>query len=344
VEINDEPAPDGTLVEARGEGVQTPVQGNPIEVTEPGKYGGPGGLDPKLVVKGDIEEGTTLTFYVDGVAAETAEWHSGEVTELPLSVTITIPRRPGPGVGPARDTTPPRISNVLLCFEGVTETTADICWVTNEKSTSQVEYWTSPSMLSPLDETLVTEHHVELTGLTPGTTYHYKTMSIDRAGNEAVSDEYSFTTLGKPPEKPAAAFTSKDLSIYPSEVNMGETVTISLTVTNTGTAAGSYKVTLMIDGAVEATEEVTLEAGVSKEVTFTTSKDKAATYSVAVNGLSDSFIVKEKPAPPPPPPPAPPPPEAPPVEVINWPVVGGIIAGVVVVGLLIFFLVRRRAA
>jgi len=194
-------------------------------------------------------------------------------------------------------------------------------------------------MLSTLDETLVTDHHVNLAGLTPATTYHYKTMSKDAAGNLAVSPEYTFTTLGKPP---VAAFTSSDLAISPSEVNIGETVTIRVSVTNTGTASGSYEVTLKIEDVVVATEEVTLDAGASKEVTFTTSKDVAGSYSVAVNGLSGSFTVKEEVAPAPAPPPVPPPPEVKPP--FNWPLVGGIIGAVIVVGLLIFFLVVRRRA
>ncbi|GAH34511.1 unnamed protein product, partial [marine sediment metagenome] len=60
----------------------------------------------------------------------------------------------------------------------------------------------------------------------------------------------------------------EDLSISPSEVDIGEEVTISVLVTNTGSASGSYEVTLKIDGAVEASKEVTLNAGASKEVTF----------------------------------------------------------------------------
>ncbi|GAI51635.1 unnamed protein product, partial [marine sediment metagenome] len=49
----------------------------------------PGGLDPKLVVQGYIEEGTIITFYVKGVSTgQTAEWHNGDVTELDLTVTI----------------------------------------------------------------------------------------------------------------------------------------------------------------------------------------------------------------------------------------------------------------
>jgi len=91
VDINGDPAPIGTQVEAQVEGVVT-GEGNPITVTEAGKYGGPGGLDPKLVVQGEIEGGATVTFYVDGVAADqTWEWHSGDVKELNLTVTSAPP-------------------------------------------------------------------------------------------------------------------------------------------------------------------------------------------------------------------------------------------------------------
>ncbi len=94
-----------------------------------------------------------------------------------------------------RDRTPPQIYDISLC--GIAQTTADICWTTNERSTSQVRYWTSPSILSPLDETYVSYHRVQLTNLAPSTTYYYKTMSKDQSGNLRVSEEYTFTTLEK---------------------------------------------------------------------------------------------------------------------------------------------------
>jgi hypothetical protein len=111
----------------------------------------------------------------------------------------------GGGGGIEIDATPPVISSVSHCYEGVTETTADICWTTNEPSTSQVEYWAGPSMLSPLDGSYVTTHSIQLTGLTSATTYHYKTMSKDMAGNLAVSLEYTFTTLEAAPTTPATS-------------------------------------------------------------------------------------------------------------------------------------------
>ena len=243
----------------------------PQEVTETGTF--------SATLSSGLTANTTYHFRAKAV---------GQGTGYGIDRTFTTSTVPSPGGGgPAADTTPPVISNVGSCFAGVTETTADICWTTNELSTSQVEYWTSPSMLSPLDETRVIDHHVHLTGLTPGTTYNYKTMSRDAAGNLAVSDEDTFTTL----EAPAAAFVSSALRISPTEVNIGEEVTIRVSVTNIGNAAGSYEVILKIEDVVVATEEVTLNAGASEEVTFTTAKDVAGSYSVVVDGLSGSFTV-----------------------------------------------------
>jgi hypothetical protein len=152
----------------------------------------------------------------------------------------------------------------------------------------------------------------------------------------------SFTVLTPPeptptPSEPTptpipaqAAFSVSSLSILPSEVLVGETVTISVSVTNTGGQSDTYKVNLKIDGAVVATKELTVAAGKSESVSFTTSKDAAGIYSVDVNGLTGSFTVK---------PLAPPPPPSKP----NWPLIGGIVGGAIVIGLLIYLLTRRRA-
>ena len=119
-----------------------------------------------------------------------------------LEIKSEVPPSPPSFGGFAPDSTPPRIYNTSLCAIG--NTTADLCWTTNEPATSQVEYWTSPSTLSPLDKKYVTRHRVHLTDLTPGTIYHYKMMSEDRAGNLKVSDKHTFTTLGaKPVPEPA---------------------------------------------------------------------------------------------------------------------------------------------
>jgi len=97
VTINGSPAPIGTSVEARGTGVRTGIEGNPIKVTEAGKYGGPDGLDPKLAVQGDLLlEGATITFYVKGVSTGQTDTFvaGGGPTQIDLSVTIAAPSAP----------------------------------------------------------------------------------------------------------------------------------------------------------------------------------------------------------------------------------------------------------
>ena len=91
-----------------------------------------------------------------------------------------------------------------------------------------------------------------------------------------------------------AAFSVGSLSISPSIVDIGEMVTISVLVANTGGKSGSCKVTLKINGVVEVTKEVTVNAGFSKEVTLTVSKDIAGIYSVDVDGLNGLFTVNEE--------------------------------------------------
>jgi hypothetical protein len=108
IEINGSPAPVGTEVSARGDGVATGVAQNPIETTVAGEYGGGADpLEPKLIVQGNIADGATVTFYVDGFSTgQTAQWHSGEVTEIDLSAIIeegAVPDEPEQPV----DTTPP---------------------------------------------------------------------------------------------------------------------------------------------------------------------------------------------------------------------------------------------
>ena len=103
---------------------------------------------------------------------------------------------------PTVDTVKPTISNITAVAGA---TSAAIRWQTNEPSSSQVEYGTTDSYGSvepavPADDPTggeslgVVDHVVNLTGLEPETTYHYRVKSKDKAGNEAVSEDKTFTT------------------------------------------------------------------------------------------------------------------------------------------------------
>jgi hypothetical protein len=73
---------------------------------------------------------------------------------------------------------------------------ARIFWGKYEPASTQVIYGptTSYGSSSPLDPTMVTAHAVNLTGLAPGTTYHFRTRSIDAAGNIGSMHDLTFTT------------------------------------------------------------------------------------------------------------------------------------------------------
>jgi hypothetical protein len=111
-----------------------------------------------------------------------------------------------------------------------------------------------------------------------------------------------------PPTPAPANFELSSLSISPSEVNTEAPVTIRVLLVNTGETAGSYPVTLKINGATEETKRVDLSGGTERKITFTTTQDTAGTYLVDVNGLSGSFTVTEAAVSPPAPPSLEPPP------------------------------------
>jgi hypothetical protein len=97
VELNGKAAPVGCVIEARGEGVLTGIQGNPLVLTNAGRYGAKTNTEPKLVVQGDLQDGVPLRFYINGVRAmvarpgeswqDTYPFESGLITELNLSAT-----------------------------------------------------------------------------------------------------------------------------------------------------------------------------------------------------------------------------------------------------------------
>ena len=110
IEMDGQPAPVGTIVEARGANVKTGITANPLTTTEVGKYSGPSGNDIKLAVQGNITNGSPIEFYVNGIKAECAvpggAWQSSypfqseAVTELNLRVgqgaTPTVTQQSGP--------------------------------------------------------------------------------------------------------------------------------------------------------------------------------------------------------------------------------------------------------
>ena len=105
----------------------------------------------------------------------------------------------------------------------------------------------------------------------------------------------SFTVTEAPPPPPPppkpAAFEVSDLVVSPGEVVEGESVNVTVKVTNVGEEKGTHMVTLKVDRLAEETAEVTLDGGASTTVTFTL-VGKVGEHAVEVDGLKGSFTVK----------------------------------------------------
>ncbi len=154
------------------------------------------------------------------------------------------------------------------------------------------------------------------------------TVDLDANTISVKTDHFSIYTIIAPTRP--SRFTFADLSVTPTEANIGENVSISVLVTNTGDLTGNYQVILKIDGVAVATEDVELAGRASQTVTFTTANDVAGTYSANVNGVSGTFTVKTAA------------PAALPTEPSNWWLISIIAIAVVVAGLASYFWVRER--
>jgi len=100
--------------------------------------------------------------------------------------------------------------------------------------------------------------------------------------------------LPKLEEAKRPVFTVTGVSIDKFDVMPGETVSISVTVKNTG-IGGTEKVTVVINGEKEAEESVTLGYMETKTLVFHVKKDLPGTYKVTIPGTAivKLFFVEE---------------------------------------------------
>jgi hypothetical protein len=90
------------------------------------------------------------------------------------------------------DTTPPQVSGVSVAASA---TSAEVSWNTDEPATRRVEYGPTTGYGSVSEPAgLATAHSVNLPGLSPGTTYHYRIVARDAAGNATTTGDATFTT------------------------------------------------------------------------------------------------------------------------------------------------------
>ena len=133
----------------------------------------------------------------------------------------------------------------------VTTKKSVITWSTDRASDSKVSYGTGSNSYfteEPSNSSQVTDHTINLTNLSPGTTYYYKVKWTDGDGNTGTSEEKSFATTAAPTVKDVAAknvglssaiiqFNSKNASkvkiYYGTTTSFGGVKEISTSTTET---------------------------------------------------------------------------------------------------------------
>ncbi len=135
----------------------------------------------------------------------------------------------------------------------ITTKKATVTWSTDRTADSKIQYGTKSGSYfteEPSNSTQATDHTINLTNLSPGTTYYYKAKWTDEDGNTGSSTEKSFSTSPAPTVKDVSAktvsissaileFTSKGASTV--KIYYGETTAFGgLKTISTSTSETTY--------------------------------------------------------------------------------------------------------
>ena len=118
-------------------------------------------------------------------------------------------------------------------------------------------------------------------------------ITIDPVTNTISAKISHFTYYGVMAHTAPAEFTVSGLTCPQTAIGIAEKATIGAMVKNTGDVAGTYTVTLKINGVEVASKRVTLAGGEYRNVSFTTVQGKAGSYKVEIDGQTGTFTVKE---------------------------------------------------
>ncbi len=126
------------------------------------------------------------------------------------SAAPVVPEDGGGGTGPV-DSTPPVVSGLQATAAAEI---AAVGWSTNEPTTGVVQFGTTTSLGSQVASSApASAHSVTLSGLVPQTTYHYRLVSTDLAGNTRTTPTSTFTTSAPEPGQVPAIV---DVQVVPS--------------------------------------------------------------------------------------------------------------------------------
>jgi len=135
--------------------------------------------------------------------------------------------------------------------------------------------------------------------------------------------------LPPPPPLPAR-FEASNLTINPKQAQLGQPVTVSVTIINEGATEGSFELHLIIDGIVRMVKEVTLAGKSSETLTFEVSNLAVGKHQVKIAGLTENFKIVRI--------------TIPPEESrVNWLLLDVSVGAAIVIGALVLYLTTRRS-
>ena len=190
----------------------------------------------------------SVLYYYKVYSQDGAEAISSGTNAVSITPTGKWTSAPGLSVNPA--------------VSSITTKKATITWSTDRTSDSKIQYGTgsgSYGSVEPSNSSQVAAHSIQLTGLSPGTTYYYKAKWTDEDGNTGTSSEYSFTTDAAP--------VAQNVNV--TSIGLDSAV-INYTVTGASQVKIYYGTTNSFGGST----------------TLTTSTSET-TYSTILSGLTD---------------------------------------------------------
>lgn len=201
------------------------------------------------------------------------------------------------------DITPPVISSIAT---STGSTTATVSWSTNETAASSIAYGLTTSYGANSTSSATSTHSVSLSGLTSGTTYHFRVLAIDTSTNIATSADYTFTTTADvtapgissvvaSPSLTTAFITWVTNEAASSSVSYGTTTTYGTTATSSGDTTHSVSLSNLVENTTYHYNVYAMDAygnvSTTTDGVFTTSATPVATTVTGSAGGGVSTIL-----------------------------------------------------
>lgn len=137
-----------------------------------------------------LMNGTSYNYYIRCSDAS----NNFNIDDYQIAFSVQAPAiSSGGGGGSSSDVTAPIIASINT--SNLKSNLVQINWATNESATTKIEYGITNNYGQVSQSiSLSTNHSIQLNNLQPATTYYFRAISVDAAGNQTMSSAQIFTT------------------------------------------------------------------------------------------------------------------------------------------------------